>query len=1015
MTATTTSPWLMVDRYAREFEAARRLRSPVALRDFLPAEEAPFFGQVECELLRLEMEFAAAEQKLLPLADYLRQRARPDSELGAVQLLAFEHYRQRRELGEDPSAQEYAERFRVDVAGWPGSGVEPAGVDAGPVGSASGWLDAAARYWLSCGDVSRSDSVCGQVLEEVERFEPSQGKRLAAAAFAFPRPGESFGEFRLVQELGRGAFGRVFLARQTTLSERLVALKITVDEVDEAQWLARLQHPHIVPVHSVHRAGLLRGICMPFVGVSTLADVFSPHPRPLAKGHQEARLVSTLRAYSRTCREPHAQTAADPRRSSDLVPATIPRRSAAVRDVLRLLRQLALGLAHAHERGIIHHDLKPANVLVTAEGNAVLLDFNLAEKSALRSSVAAARVGGTLPYMSPERLALFLFEPATVTERSDVYALGLIGYELLSGSLPTTPAAGESTAVVRRLLQSRQLAPPPLSLSHAGGSRAVRSILAKCLDPDPQRRYSAAELATDLELHLSHLPLAHAANVSRVELGRKWLARHPRWAAASVVLLAALVVTGFLAAGWRRGQAQLTEVSRQLSSTRAEARARTWLNHAEGAELLRAWPASDFEAAAEAERIAAELLAAYDVQASAEERPHGDFSALNRSTQQRIRRHRDRLGESPALARQGQTYAEADALPGEAAWLACLRALRERDLPAAQLAALHLTEREPQRLGGWLLRAQLALHGGDNPGAEAFCSQCLTIAPEFDWPRLMRGLARTQLGMLDEAESDLTELLARRPNCGPAWFNRAAVLLNRGEAARALGDLNAALQFGVEPVRVELLRAEALSAAGDASAAAAARARGLAAQPRDDLAWVARAMARLPEDLPGAAADLEAALVRNPQLREALQNKAYIQAELQGQSAAAVETLDRLLKSYPNFVPAIGGRAVLLARLGDREAAHAAAERCLSLEPTAATRYQLAGVYAHFLDRNPDDRRTAYRLLEDALRGGHGWDLLSIDPDLAALRADGEFDTWIESLRKSVSAAKIPQKPALPE
>src|SRR5207247_3990759 len=100
---------------------------------------------------------------------------------------------------------------------------------------------------------------------------------------------------------------------------------------------------------------------------------------------------------------------------------------------------LADGLAHAHERGILHRDLKPANVLLTDDGQPMLLDFNLSEDVKLRGSVAAARMGGTLPYMAPEQLQAFQDQRRVSFDgRSDIYALGVLLFELLTGRHPFT-------------------------------------------------------------------------------------------------------------------------------------------------------------------------------------------------------------------------------------------------------------------------------------------------------------------------------------------------------------------------------------------------------------------------------------------------------------------------------------------------------------------------------------------------------------------------------------------------
>src|SRR5439155_9925527 len=110
--------------------------------------------------------------------------------------------------------------------------------------------------------------------------------------------------------------------------------------------------------------------------------------------------------------------------------------------ILWIVGRLAEGLAHAHDRGILHRDLKPANVLLTDDGQPMLLDFNLSEDCKLRGHAAAARVGGTLPYMSPEQLAAFSDRGRVVDARSDLYSLGLILYELLAGRSPFPAMSG---------------------------------------------------------------------------------------------------------------------------------------------------------------------------------------------------------------------------------------------------------------------------------------------------------------------------------------------------------------------------------------------------------------------------------------------------------------------------------------------------------------------------------------------------------------------------------------------
>ena len=168
---------------------------------------------------------------------------------------------------------------------------------------------------------------------------------------------------------------------------------------------------------------------------------------------------------------------------------------------------------------------------------------------------------------------------------------------------------------------------------------------------------------------------------------------------------------------------------------------------------------------------------------------------------------------------------------------------------------------------------------------------------------------------------------------------------------------------------------------------------------------MARGLARADADPSGALADFDEALALNPRSFPALQNKAFVFSEKLNKPSDAVAALDRAIDLYPDSLPSRAGRAVLLARKGDRAAAHRDAERCLGLNPGADIVYQVAGAYALTSRTVPEDARVALRLLTDALGRGYGFDLLATDTDLDTIRGMKEF-------RALLDAAKAVQPPA---
>ncbi len=388
-----------------------------------------------------------------------------------------------------------------------------------------------------------------------------------------PRVGGDFLGFRLFAELGRGAFGRVYLTRQSELADRLMVLKIVPRLFGESRTLAQLQHTHIVPIYSVHQGDAFQAVCMPFFGTTTLADLLADlRTRPVMPDSGKY-LLDTIEVRARE----RMRSWGFPRAESGLSTPPGPRAPLEgltyVDAVLWLGARLAEGLAHAHARGIIHRDLKPANILLTNEGQPMLLDFNLSEDTKLQRNASAARIGGTLPYMAPEQLAAFQDGSRPGDERSDLYSFGIILYELLIGRHPFAMPRGSLRVVIRELRADRAR-PPDLRRRNPSISPGVESIVRHCLEPEPSRRYQTArELQDDLERQLDHRPLKYAPEPSLRERVRKWTRRHPRLtSSAGVGLVASLFVLALAGAYLLRGRhlARLT-AEKQVEESRSNA------------------------------------------------------------------------------------------------------------------------------------------------------------------------------------------------------------------------------------------------------------------------------------------------------------------------------------------------------------------------------------------------------------------------------------------------------------
>lgn len=330
----------------------------------------------------------------------------------------------------------------------------------------------------------------------------------------FPEAGESFQCFKLRSILGQGGAARVFLALDGELGNREVALKISNDQGKEPSILGRLNHENIMPVLSVTRDQTLglRGLCMPYRPGRPLNDVI----RRLADKNKRPERASDL---VRALFESPAQAAAG--MQNGVRRLDFPAHGSYAEAAAWVIMVLARALDHAHALGILHRDVKPANVLFAVNEGPLLLDFNLAHEPHDGDRAAAAHRGGTLPYMAPEQIRAFI-DPTlwdSVDKRADIYSLGLVLRELILLEPPYAPGGELSLPqAMADCLDHRSKPAGSLRKQHRSISHALDAIHQKCTALEPDDRYQTArDLAQDLAAFLAQKNLVHAKNPSAIE------------------------------------------------------------------------------------------------------------------------------------------------------------------------------------------------------------------------------------------------------------------------------------------------------------------------------------------------------------------------------------------------------------------------------------------------------------------------------------------------------------------
>jgi serine/threonine protein kinase/Tfp pilus assembly protein PilF len=941
----------LVERFEADWRSSEGQRPEPLDYALVHPEECPVALPA---LLRADLALRWGGPEQRPVEWYLDRS--PDLDPDALLALLYEEYCLREERGESPSIAEYERRFPETAGSF--------------------------REVLEIHDL-------------VGRAElPWSPNTRGLPDPLLPEAGQTIAGFRLVEELGRGTFGRVYLAEERHLADRSVALKVTRRGSREPQTLARLQHTHIMPVfsHQVDPATGLHLLCMPYLGRITLARVLAdPAIRTARTGADLVNLLDRLRPSG---------TALPPSGGARSLLA----RKSFSRAIAWWGARMADALYHAHERGVLHRDVKPSNVLIAGDGLPLLLDFNLAqEPRRAGADKELAAFGGTLAYMAPEHLEAMATGAAdAVDARSDVYALGLLLFDCLIRGMRTFTLPAGSSSMSEALLSAarrRRDATVRLQSIRDDVPPALEAVVQRCLAADPSGRYaSAGELAADLQAVADDAPLRFA----REPLGSRslgWLRRNRRRLAVAIPILMAFALTGYTLVGARIARLQrVAEVQQSLSSARLAAvggRLDESLNHYDTAERLSSADAglrALHETAVAERRRAKQMIGVRDradelfssserlrslllgfggatSDAFAETKRALATFALPDDPRWMAASHvelldgprRDRLlGEvndllflwvvalerghpgDPVAARQ--VIRLCDTAEGFADPLRPWAALRRRRDPASPGSSIRPSpgdEPSPRGCFQWGILSDLDGRGEDTI---AWLERATSLDPGDFWAHFYLGYYLVRAGRPERALEEFHAAVALRPDSPWARYNRSLLHHARGDWDQALEDLDHALSsagtWELPEARLELGVVKQLL--GDPAGARAAYDEVIAKAAGGPLARAGRLnRAKLDIDA-GATArawgEYDALLAEDPRDASARLGRALLALRL-GRAESAEIDLSILLREAPeNADELLARRALARLALGRLEAAEADAAGAFRRVPNASRR-----------------------------------------------------------------------------
>ena len=895
------------------------------------------------------------------------------------------------------------------------------------------------------------ESICMELEFEQNRLkQQADDSRVSTTnhTASFPEVGQTLCGFELRSELGRGSFGRVYIATETGLSNRRVVLKVSSQFPGEADLLAKLQHKNIVPIYSLHRHNPWHVVCMPLLGTATLGGLLQSIKQAGQVPASGVALIDTIRNCSSgtwpvtpKSSEGLEENSAEKSAVSSSEPASIDSQAinrlrekftsySYAHGIVWMISQLADGLSHAHERNILHRDIKPANILLSDDGLPMLLDFNLAVES-IGGQQPFGVFGGTPRYMAPEQLSEVITSRVQCDQRSDLYALGIIMFELLAMRSPFPDRSGVDRDVLQRMSSDRQVAPLLLQEQSRGITSGIQAIVGKCLEYLPENRYSSAQhLLEDLSCELNHQPLKHATGESLADRVRKWNRRHPRLSATTLVASAAsvllgLVLTGFVIQYQRATYLRAVQWISDAKASRTIASgliATSELPAPQVQSMISACNESltytemiDKSTLNEAERREADHVAAQlwllqargEATLATQEVDSQKTELLLRSAIASAARAAELNSDQSRLATVLKIALERSLSSSDSGRSIERELRRQLQIESNQVqGAIESMKASLSTDAGnpwyWTNLAQLQLEINDLRAARTSLEVAVGLKSDLPWPSLMLGTMELDHNRFSEAKKLFDETLRLDSSSVAAYLNRAIASIGLGDFKSALEDLNKIEKHSEENTRILFVRELVHRRLGHKAKAEQDLASGLAMQPRDARSWNSRGEAKLraqPMDAEGALEDFRQASLSSPHLRNSYENMATVLSEYLKRPEEAIQALDQAIECDPQYALAWSGRSVLHARVGHVENAIADARRALELERTPIVCYQAASAFA-LVRRDSSDETQALALLKETARQNPALaEMMEKDADLVKIEDR-------QSLQQIIAAAR---------